>query len=97
LSLVGPQDQHDGKHTSGADGGSHSLARLTDRLPFGRADRRGRPAASERRWRSRVLGARASDHALYLAADVASTSGAQDAEGCHREALRLAGDLGMRP
>jgi hypothetical protein len=44
-----------------------------------------------------VLGARASDHALYLAADVASTSGAQDAEGCHREALRLAGDLGMRP
>jgi tetratricopeptide (TPR) repeat protein len=47
---------------------------------------------------TRRLGARASEaHALYLAGDVASTSGAEDAEGHYREALALAAELGMRP
>ena len=42
--------------------------------------------------------ARASEaHALCLAGDVASTGGAEDAEGYYREALTLAGELGMRP
>jgi tetratricopeptide (TPR) repeat protein len=36
-------------------------------------------------------------HALCLAGDVASAGGAEDAEGYYREALALAGDLGMRP
>jgi tetratricopeptide (TPR) repeat protein len=44
------------------------------------------------------LGARASEaHALCLAGDVASTGGAEDAEGYYRKALALAGELGMRP
>jgi tetratricopeptide (TPR) repeat protein len=44
------------------------------------------------------LGARGSEaHALCLTGDVASTSGAEDAEGDYREALALATDLGMRP
>ncbi len=43
-------------------------------------------------------GARASEaHALCLAGDVASTGGAADAPGYYREALALAGELGMRP
>src|SRR6266508_1061477 len=47
---------------------------------------------------TRRLGARGSEaHALCLAGDVASTSGAEDAEGYYREALALAGELGMRP
>jgi hypothetical protein len=36
-------------------------------------------------------------HALCLAGDVASTRRAEDAEGYYREALALAGKLGMRP
>ena len=36
-------------------------------------------------------------HALCLAGDVASTGGAEDAPGYYREALALAGELGMRP
>jgi tetratricopeptide (TPR) repeat protein len=47
---------------------------------------------------TRRLGARGSEaHALCLVADVASTSGAEDAEPYYREALALAGELGMRP
>jgi tetratricopeptide (TPR) repeat protein len=47
---------------------------------------------------SRRLGARASEaYALCLAGDVASTGGAEDAEGYYREALALADTLGMRP
>ena len=47
---------------------------------------------------TRRLGARASEaHALCLAGDVASTGGAAGAEGYYREALALAGELGMRP
>jgi hypothetical protein len=47
---------------------------------------------------TRRLGARASEaHALYLAGDVASTAGAEDAPGYYREALALADTLGMRP
>jgi len=47
---------------------------------------------------TRRLAARASEaHALCLAGDVASTGGAEDAEGYYREALALAGQLGMRP
>jgi tetratricopeptide (TPR) repeat protein len=47
---------------------------------------------------TRRLGARASEaHALCLAGDVASTRGAADAEGYYREALALAGELGMHP
>jgi hypothetical protein len=47
---------------------------------------------------TRRLGARASEaHALCLAADVASTGGAEDAPGYYREALALSGELGMRP
>ena len=47
---------------------------------------------------TRRLRARGSEaHALCLAGDVASTGGAEDAEGYYREALALAGDLGMRP
>jgi tetratricopeptide (TPR) repeat protein len=47
---------------------------------------------------TRRLGARASEaHALCLAADVASTAGAEDAEGYYREALAFASELGMRP
>jgi class 3 adenylate cyclase/tetratricopeptide (TPR) repeat protein len=46
---------------------------------------------------ARRLGARGSEaDALYLAGDVASTGGAEDAEG-YCEALALAGELGMRP
>ena len=36
-------------------------------------------------------------YALCLAGDVASTGGAEDAPGYYREALALAGELGMRP
>jgi tetratricopeptide (TPR) repeat protein len=47
---------------------------------------------------ARRLGARASEaDALCLAGDVASTDGAQEAEGYYREALTLAGELGMLP
>jgi tetratricopeptide (TPR) repeat protein len=47
---------------------------------------------------SRRLGARGSEaHALCLAGDVASTGGAEGAEGDYGEALALAGELGMRP
>jgi class 3 adenylate cyclase/tetratricopeptide (TPR) repeat protein len=47
---------------------------------------------------TRGLRARGSEaHALCLAGDVASTGGAGDAEGSYREALALAGELGMRP
>ncbi|HET9927082.1 MAG TPA: hypothetical protein VFS98_23410, partial [Methylomirabilota bacterium] len=47
---------------------------------------------------TRRLGARGSEaHALWLAGDVASTSGAEDAPAYYREALALAGELGMRP
>ena len=47
---------------------------------------------------SRRLGARGSEaHALCLTGDVASTAGAEDAEGDYREALALATELGMRP
>jgi len=47
---------------------------------------------------TRRLGARGSEaHALCLAGDVASTAGAEDAEGYYREALALAFELGMRP
>src|SRR5213594_4166242 len=47
---------------------------------------------------TRRLRARASEaHALCLAGDVASTGGAEDAEGYYRDALALAGELGMRP
>jgi tetratricopeptide (TPR) repeat protein len=46
----------------------------------------------------RRLGARGSEaHALCLAGDVASACGAGDAEILYREALALAGELGMRP
>ena len=57
------------------------------------------PATPERPWRSpAALGARESEaHALCLAGDVASTGGAEDAEAYYREALALAGELGMRP
>jgi hypothetical protein len=44
------------------------------------------------------LGARGSEaHALYLAGDVASAGGTEEAEGDYREALALADALGMRP
>jgi class 3 adenylate cyclase/tetratricopeptide (TPR) repeat protein len=47
---------------------------------------------------TRRLGARGSEaHALCLAGDVASTGGAEDAEGYYRGALALAEELGMRP
>ena len=47
---------------------------------------------------TRRLGARASEaHALCLAGDVASTGGAEAAEGYYCQALALATDLGMRP
>jgi hypothetical protein len=47
---------------------------------------------------SRRLGARGAEaHALCLAGDVASAAGGQDAEAHYREALALAGELGMRP
>jgi tetratricopeptide (TPR) repeat protein len=47
---------------------------------------------------TRRLGARGGEaQALCLAGDVASTSGAEDAEGYYREALALGGELGMRP
>jgi len=47
---------------------------------------------------SRRLGARSGEaRGLCLAGDVASTRGAGDAEGSYREALALAGELGMRP
>jgi hypothetical protein len=39
----------------------------------------------------------AASHALCLAADVASTGGAEDAEGYYGEALALAEPRGMRP
>src|SRR5260370_16239465 len=47
---------------------------------------------------TRRLGARGGEApALCLAGDVASTGGAEDAPGYYREALALAGELGMRP
>ena len=47
---------------------------------------------------TRRLGARASEaEALRLAGDVASTGSAEDAEARYRQALVLAGELGMRP
>ena len=47
---------------------------------------------------TRRLRARGSEaHALRLAGDVASTGGAEDAEGYYREALALAEPRGMRP
>jgi class 3 adenylate cyclase len=47
---------------------------------------------------TRRLRARGSEaDALRLAGDVASTGGAEDAEGYYREALALAGGLGMSP
>jgi class 3 adenylate cyclase/tetratricopeptide (TPR) repeat protein len=47
---------------------------------------------------TRRLRARASEaHALCLAGDVASAGGAEDTEVHYREALTLAGELGMRP
>jgi tetratricopeptide (TPR) repeat protein len=47
---------------------------------------------------TRRLGARAGEaDALCLAGAVASTGGAEDAERYYREALALAGELGMRP
>jgi class 3 adenylate cyclase/tetratricopeptide (TPR) repeat protein len=47
---------------------------------------------------ARRLGARGSEaHTLCLAGDVASTGSAIDAEGYYREAVVLAGELGMRP
>jgi len=47
---------------------------------------------------TRRLGARANEpHALCLAGDVASATGADDAERSYREALTLATELGMRP
>jgi tetratricopeptide (TPR) repeat protein len=69
-----------------------------DDLPLGRADRRAASHAREALALTRRLGARGSEaHALCLAGDVASTSGAEDAEGYYREALTLATELGMRP
>ena len=47
---------------------------------------------------TRRLGARGSEaEALCLVGDVASASGAEDAEGSYHEALALASELGMRP
>jgi class 3 adenylate cyclase/tetratricopeptide (TPR) repeat protein len=47
---------------------------------------------------TRRLRARGSEaHALYLAGDVASTGGAEDAEAYYDEAVTLADELGMRP
>ena len=47
---------------------------------------------------ARRLRARASEaQALCLSGDVASATGAEGAERYHREALALAGQLGMRP
>jgi tetratricopeptide (TPR) repeat protein len=47
---------------------------------------------------TRRLGTRGSEaHALHLAGDVASTSGAEDVDGYYREALALANELGMLP
>ena len=47
---------------------------------------------------TRRLGARASEaQALCLAGDVAAAAGAGNTEGYYREALTLAGELGMRP
>lgn len=47
---------------------------------------------------SRRLEARGGEaHALVLAGDIASTAAAGDAEGYYREALAIAGELGMRP
>ncbi len=47
---------------------------------------------------TRRLGARGSEaHGLCLAGDVGLTAGAEDAEAHYREALALAGALGMRP
>jgi tetratricopeptide (TPR) repeat protein len=47
---------------------------------------------------TRRLGARGAEaHALHLAGDVASAGGGEDAESYYCEALRLAGELGMRP
>ena len=47
---------------------------------------------------TRRQGARASEaSALCLLGDIASAAGADDAEGSYREALALAGELGMCP
>jgi tetratricopeptide (TPR) repeat protein len=47
---------------------------------------------------TRRLGARGNEaHTLCLSGDIASTGGAEDAEGYYREALALADELGMRP
>jgi Tetratricopeptide repeat len=69
-----------------------------DDLPLGRADRRGRQPRPRGPGAHRpARGAGSEAHALCLAGDVASTGGAKDAEGYYREALALAGELGMRP
>jgi tetratricopeptide (TPR) repeat protein len=69
----------------------------TSYLAVGRLDEAA-SHASEALALTRRLGARASEaHALCLAGDVASAGGAEDARGYYREALRLAGELGMRP
>jgi len=47
---------------------------------------------------TRRLGARGNEaHALCLSGDIASTAGAEDAEGYYRSGLALADGLGMRP
>ena len=66
-------------------------------LSAGRIDEAGRHA-QEALALTRRLGARGSEaDALCLAADVAASGSAEDAEGYYREALVLAGQLGMRP
>ena len=45
----------------------------------------------------RLKGRGVEAHALSLAGDIASTGVPGDAEGYYREALALAGELGMRP
>jgi tetratricopeptide (TPR) repeat protein len=69
----------------------------TTYLSAGRIDAAG-SHAREALALTRQLGARGNEaHALCLAGDVASTGGAEDAPGYYREALALAGVLGMRP
>jgi tetratricopeptide (TPR) repeat protein len=69
-----------------------------DDLPLGRRIDEAASHAREALALTRRLRARGSEaHALCLAGDVASTGGAEDAEGYYREALALAGQLGMRP
>jgi hypothetical protein len=67
-------------------------------LPLGRADRRGRqPRPRGTGAHPPARGSGSEGHALCLAADVASTGGAEDAEGDYGEALALAEPRGMRP